>query len=147
MFPPSHPAFSAVATDRVRLTMERGDLDAAARQADDAVALMEREPRFQSSLPVALRMRARVHLRGGKFAEARADAERLVPLVLAETPEGALSATVGVAYLTLGEALAGEGRTAEAKTVLTDAIRHLDDAAGAAHPDAKRARALLARLS
>jgi hypothetical protein len=107
---------------------------------------MEREPRFRSSIAVALRLRATVNTRRGQFALARADAERLVPLVLADAPDGALSATVGVAYLTLGEALAGEGRAADARTALTDAVRHLEDAAGAAHPNARRARELLARL-
>ena len=145
MFPPTHAAFNALAMDRVRLALERGDLPAATRLADDAVRLMESDPKHQASLPLALRHRATVHLKAGRYAPALADVERLLPIVRANVPEGARSSALGNAYLTLAEALAGLGRRAEAATALTEALRHLDDTAGPTHPGTVRARELLAR--
>jgi tetratricopeptide (TPR) repeat protein len=146
MFPPTHAAFNALAMDRVRLALERGDVPAATRLADDTVRLMESDPTHRPSLPLALRHRAMVHLRAGRFAEALGDGERLLPIVRANVPEGARSSSLGIAYLTLGEALAGLGRNAEAKTALTEALRHLDEAAGPTHPGTVQARTLLGRL-
>jgi hypothetical protein len=87
-----------------------------------------------------------VHLRAGRFAEALADVERLMPLVRANVAEGAHSTGLGNAYLALGEALAGLRRATDAKAALTEALRHLEDAGGPAHPGAMRARTLLAGL-
>ncbi len=145
MFPPTHAAFGAIATDRVRLAVELGDLAGAADLADKAVAFMESDPRHTQGVPLALRHRAGVHLRRGRFTDARKDAERLVALVIEAAPAGVLSAGIGGAYLTLGEALAGEQRIADATAALEEALRHLDDAVGAGHPNARRARDLLAR--
>ncbi len=146
MFPPSHAAFTAVATDRVRLALERGDLALATHLANEAVAFMESIPRHHSGIPLALRYRAQVHLRAGRAAAALEDAQRLLPLVRATAPDGARSSGLGAAYLLLGESLAALQRTDEARIALTEAIRHLDDAAGPSHPSALRARQLLARL-
>ncbi len=146
MFPPTHAAFTALAMDRVRLALERGDLPAATRLADEAVRLMESDAKHQGSLPLALRHRATVHLTAGRFAQALSDVERLLPIVRATVPAGATSSGLGNAYLVLGEALAGLGRRAEAKAALTEALRHLDDAAGPTHPGTVRARELLRRL-
>jgi tetratricopeptide (TPR) repeat protein len=107
---------------------------------------MDSDPTHRPSLPLALRHRAMVHLRAGRYAEALGDAERLLPIVRANVPEGTRSSSLGIAYVTLGEALAGLERAAEAKTALTEALRHLDDAAGPTHPGTVRARALLGRL-
>ncbi len=146
MFPPTHAAFTAVATDRVRAALERGDLVLAARLADDGVRFMESDPRLATSLPLALRHRATVHLRAGRYAPALVDIERLLPLVRRSVPEGVLSTGLGNAYLAQGEALAGLGRRDEARTALDDALEHLEDAGGPTHPGTVRARALRGRL-
>ena len=85
-------------------------------------------------------------MKRGRFAKARADAELAIALTRAPLPEGALAGGVGLAQLTLGEALAGERRTAEARAALDAALRHLDVAVGATHPATVRARAVRARL-
>jgi serine/threonine-protein kinase len=145
MFPAGHGAFAAVATDRVRLALARRDLPRALELANDAVAMMESQPKYQASIPVALRRRIDVLLAMGRYADARADAERLVPLVLKAAPGSGPSAIVGSSYLTLGEALAGERRPEEARAALEQARQHLEAAAGPNHPGAVRARELLAR--
>ena len=63
-------------------------------------------------------------------------------------PNPATSRSVlGRAYLALGGALAAAGDATEATVALGDAVRHLDWSVGAGHPDALRARALLAALA
>ena len=142
MFPPGHSAFAAVAIDRVRIPMARGRLDDALRVANDAVSLVESTPRYRGSIPFALRRRAEVLIRLRRFADARIDAERLVAIVDPAHDTGP-SALVGNAYLTLAEALHGEGRDAEARAALNEALRHLEAAAGPDAPGTVRAKALL----
>ncbi len=146
LFPPTHTAFTAVATDRVRAALERGDLERATMLADRAMDFMRSDPRLAPSLPLALRLRAAVHLRTGRYAAALADLEQVLALARATVPDDVLSADLGAAYLALGEALAGLGRRDEARTALDDALRHLEDAGGPTHPGTVKARALRARL-
>ncbi|MCC6991555.1 MAG: tetratricopeptide repeat protein, partial [Acidobacteria bacterium] len=146
VFPPTHAAFTAVATDRVRAALERGDLTRATELADRAVTFMRSDVRLAFSLPLALRLRASVHLRAGRYAEALSDLEQVVPRARQQVPPGMLSASLGGVYAALGEALAGLGRRDEARAALDEALRHLEDAAGPTHPLAVKARVLRARL-
>ncbi|MGE3468722.1 MAG: protein kinase [Vicinamibacterales bacterium] len=146
MFPPTHAAFAAVAIDRVRIALARERVDEASRLADAAVAFMESDPRLGPSIPLALRMRATVRLRAGDVPGAIADAERTLPLVKTDASGGLPSSAVAAAYLTLGEALAAAGRPQDARAALTEALKDTIDAAGAEHPNVKRARAILAGL-
>jgi hypothetical protein len=145
MFPPGHAAFHAVAMDRIRIAEFRGDLEEAARLADRVLAMAEAGER-EGSMPVLLRRRAEINVKRRRFALARTDAERAIPLVLARVPAGEFGGSVGLTYLTLGEALAGEGRPSEARAALASAIRHLDATVGGDHPATRRARKLLAHL-
>jgi serine/threonine protein kinase len=142
MFPPSHAAFAAVATDRVRLAAAQGDLAAAARLADAAVAFVERDPKHAASLPLALRLRAQVALRQQRYGAARTDATRALALVRRRFGDGAPSSVMGGAHLVLAEALAGLGDHAGARAEAAEARRHLDEAVGPDHPNAHRAREL-----
>ncbi|MEZ5294395.1 MAG: protein kinase [Vicinamibacterales bacterium] len=146
MFPPTHAAFATVAIDRVRIALARQRLEEASRLAEAAVAFMESDPRLAGSIPSALRMRALVRLRRGDVPGALADAERALSLVQAATTGRQASTTVALAYLTLGEALAAAGRSEEARAALDESLRATTDAAGADHPNAKRAREVLAGL-
>ncbi|MEZ5418339.1 MAG: tetratricopeptide repeat protein [Vicinamibacterales bacterium] len=146
MFPSTHVAFTAVAIDRARLALERGQLELAARLADETVTAFAAEPRFQvvATAGAAAACARAPHAR--PVRRARADAERLLPLVRARAPEGLASSPVAGARLLLGEALAGLGHTADARAQLTESLRETTDAAGADHPNARRARELLAGL-
>jgi serine/threonine protein kinase len=146
MFDPSHAAFTAVLTDRIRVAEARGNLRDAAALADRAVQWFESDPRHRSSVPLALRRRAQIALLQGRFDQALEDAQRLLPLVLARVPGDAPSASAGVAYVTLGEALASLDRPDEARAALTQGVRHLEAAAGPAHPVAVHATRLLTRF-
>jgi eukaryotic-like serine/threonine-protein kinase len=146
MFPPTHPAFVAVAMDRMRVPEARGDFAGALALADRAVALIEATPGFGSSLGLVLRRRAEVALKLERFAAARADAERAVSLARERAGAGRVSGAVGLAYLALGRANLGEGRAEEARTALSSAIEHLAPTVGADHAECVRARELLARV-
>ena len=145
MFPPGHQAFAAVATDRVRVAVARGDLNHALAVANAAMSLLESHPRYRSSIPLALRRRAEILLELGHFSEARQDAERMVALAAESSPADLPSAGLGTAYLALGEALNGEHRDAEARAALERAITHLEVSLGREHPETTRARWLLQR--
>jgi tetratricopeptide (TPR) repeat protein len=145
MFPPGHQAFAAVATDRVRVSVARGDLDRALEAADAAMTLIESHPRYRSSIPLALWRRVEILLKLGHFTQARRDAERMVALAVQSGPGDAPSAGLGTAYLALGEALAGEHRDAEARAALERALTHLGPSLGSEHPASEHARALLQR--
>lgn len=145
MFPPTHAAFVAVAMDRIRIPEGRGDLRKAVSLTDRAIQLAEGDIRRESYLPQLLRRRAEIHVRMGRFADAGTDAERSIALSREQIPAGSRAAGIGIAYLALGEAHAGEGRWADARTAFTSALEHLEATAGADHPAARRARALLDR--
>jgi hypothetical protein len=107
------------------------------------VALVESDPKYRSSIGPALRRRAEALLRLRRFADARADAERLVAVTIDARPGDGPSSSVGLAYLALGEALIGTGRQAEARPALEQAVANLDAAAGPDFPGTVRARTLL----
>jgi len=146
MFPPAHPAFVAVVMDRIRVPESRGRYQEALALADRAVAFVEATPQSRSSLGITLRRRAEIALKLRRFGAARADAERAVSLALERAGAGRASGSVGLAYLALGQANAGEGRVAEARTALRSAVEHLVPTVGADHAECVRARELLARV-
>lgn len=146
MFAPTHPAFLALAIDRIRLAEVRGDLRDALERADRTMALVEVAGR-RGFLSPLLRRRAEIGVKLHRFDAARADAERAVALGLERIPAGGASGAVGLSYLLLGQALAGEGRVADAHAALTSAIEHMETAMGTDHPEVRRARELRAGLS
>ena len=143
-FAPDYPGLIAIALDRVRIAEAQGDLNEAARLADRALGMTEGNARRQSYVPAILRQRADIYLKMRRFAEARADAARAIAAGLAQLPAGSHSAGLGAAYLTLGEAHAGEGSTDQARAALKTALEHLQSAAGDDHFRTRRARELLA---
>jgi ATP/maltotriose-dependent transcriptional regulator MalT len=140
MFPPSHPAFAAVAIDRVRIALERGDLARAGRLADEALAMVTGDPRHSPARRPVLRLRAELRLRLRQFAEARADADEIV--ALSAGAAGTRSSFAGIGHLLRAQALLGERRTAEARAAAAEAWLHLEPTAGGTHPFSERARAI-----
>ena len=144
-FPPDHPGFLALALDRIRLAKSRGDFVAALDLADRTLASADGTTRRRSYRSAVLRQRAAIHLGLRRFADARTDAEQAITAIRERIGPSALAYPVGESYLTIGEAYAGELRAGDARVALLEALRHLEDAAGADHPLARRARDLLAR--
>ncbi|MFN7976952.1 MAG: serine/threonine-protein kinase [Vicinamibacterales bacterium] len=147
MFPPSHPALVATAIDRIRVFEMRGELDRALTQADMASSLAQGDTRRLGYQRVVRRRRAEILVKLGRFAEAKADAERGLELVAALFPPNALAGAIGMLHVALAEADLGLGDTEGARRALDTAIRHLDETMGPEHPFAVRAHALRAGLT
>jgi eukaryotic-like serine/threonine-protein kinase len=80
----------------------------------------------------------------GRTAAALADARTAVGLARALQRDAPASATTGSALLTLARLQWASGEHAAAEASAREAVRQLDEAAGAQHPDARAARALAA---
>jgi serine/threonine-protein kinase len=146
MFPPAHPAFLAVAMDRIRVPEGRGDLSEALVLADRVIARIEGDAQQRLTLAIMLRRRAEIQLKRRDFAAARRDAGRAAALGVTLVPAGRPAGGIGLSQLLLGEACLGEGRTDEARTALRTALDQLEPTIGANHPRTVRARDLLAGL-
>jgi eukaryotic-like serine/threonine-protein kinase len=143
-FPPTHPAFAAAAIDEIRIAQQRGDPSGALARADRALTLLESQPAFRALLPLALRLRAEVSLSQGHLQSARTDALRILALTREQVSDEAPALTAGAAHLILGEVALAEGKTAEARAALAQAVRRLERSAGPSHTLTRRAKALLA---
>ena len=144
--PPTHVAFSALASERALLAEARGDHVAAARAADAAVAIAEASSQGRELLARGLLRRANLALSRGQVADALTDATRGLELEIARSEAGSLSSILGRAHLTMGQAFEAAARPAEARESLSAAVRHLEFALGADHRDTKAARSMLAGL-
>jgi len=144
--PSDHIAFAALASERAAVALGRGDFSAAAAAADNAVAIAEASRQARDALPRMLLRRANVALAAGRMAVATTDATRALALEQAMSEPGSRTSRLGRCYLALGEAHRAEGRSAEARATLADAIAHLEPSLGADHVLTVRARELLAAL-
>jgi tetratricopeptide (TPR) repeat protein len=145
-YPSGDFMFAVIASDRSLQAEGVGDLPEALRFADEAVKLDEdcvkagRPGAY--ALPRMLTHRSVLHLQGHDYGKARADAERALGLLQARAEPGTFSAYAGRAYLALGHALAGQGKSDEARSAFRSAADHLHHALGGDHPDTRAARQL-----
>ena len=114
---------------------ERGDVEAEATRS---------QPQYLRRM---LRARSEVSLLAHRSGPAAADAERAVRMELDALDPGAVSSSVGLAYLSLGEALRAQGKREEALGALLSAARHLRPTVGERHRSARRAAGLVASLT
>ncbi len=144
--PPTHVAFSALASERALLEEARGDIAAAATAADRAVAIAEASSQGRELLARGLLRRASLDLARDRVDEALNDATRGLALEVARSEAGSLSSILGRAHLTMGRVFHAAARPAEARESLSEAARHLEFALGAEHRDTQAARSILAAL-
>jgi serine/threonine-protein kinase len=142
VWPPDHSGFAALALQQSALSQARGQFAVALEAANRAVAIVEPYP-DRVGLPRVYLRRADVLLHLRQYARARADAERALALFRQGVGPGLASCEIGRASLLLAQALAAEGREADARQALAAAIEHLG-AFPPDHPDVKRAAQLLA---
>jgi len=81
-----------------------------------------------------------VNLRAGRFDQAAADARRELELERKATGDDGDYSGVGRAYLMLGRALDGEGKTEEARAAFEAALEQLEPSLGTDHPKTREAR-------
>lgn len=145
-FPPDHMMFGLLASAQAVLASERGDPKHALLLADRAVAILEHsiEAKGQGAdlLPAVLLRRATVELAAQNPVQAEADAARALAQLQAAGQPGAFSSYIGIAYLKLGFALAGQGKAEQARDAYRSAAEHLEKTVGPDHPDRQAARRL-----
>ena len=148
MLPPGHYAFARVGVERALLAEARGDIAGAGASLDRALEVLEANVRTHQQGGFAradvLRHRADLNLKLGRLAEAQHDAEQSLELLNEQQGPGLLSANVGRAYLSLGQALEAQGRTSDAQRAFAAAVAQLEPTLGPEHPVTGQARALAA---
>ena len=144
--PPGHFAFASLASERSLIAQQQGDLGAAQRLADAAIALVEQGAQRGKSgaefLPILLTRRSSIEESAGRSARAESDARRALALQRAQERPGDYSSYTGEAYLALARALRGEGKIGDARAAARLAAEQLRKAVGADHPDTRAAEAL-----
>ncbi len=145
--PKGHYAFATLAAERAMIASDRGDIPAAVRLANEAVAILDAA--IQSGgegafhLPTFLTCRSVIELEAGNLNLAVADANRAVRVQSAAQPD-TFSNKLGYAYLALGRALQAQGKNEEARVAFRSAAEHLQSTLGPDHPDTRSARQLAA---
>jgi serine/threonine-protein kinase len=145
--PPGHYAFASLASAQSLNALVKGDIEAAAKLADEAVSIDEAaissggEGVF--TLPTLLINRSEVELAASRPDRAAADASRALDLLQSRAKPGAFSSGQGCAFLALGRALQSQGKQIEARAAFRSASEHLQNTLGPNHPDARSARQLV----
>ncbi len=144
--PAGHYAFASLASDRSLNALAKGDVPAAVRLADQAVAIAEAAIKAGGEGAVLLRMlltrRSAIELAAHRPGDSAADAARALSLLQAAAEPGTFSSTMGHAYLALASALEAQGKGNEARAAARSAAEQLQNALGPDHPDTRSAQHL-----
>jgi eukaryotic-like serine/threonine-protein kinase len=144
--PPGHYAFASISCGRGLIALDNHDLPAALRLMDEAVAIIQAAVKAGNGggylLPSMYTNRSAIDLALGRTRDAEADAAQALAAVHADDNSSDVSSKVGRAYLAQARALAAQGKSAEARTAASQALRHLQGSLGPAHPDAQSAQQL-----
>jgi eukaryotic-like serine/threonine-protein kinase len=139
-----HPAKLRATAVQARLDLEEDRAADAHRALTGLIDAVRSRGTAEGFMAMALRLRAEAALALGRPADARADAD--MALAIAQRRQGGkpFSGDTGMALLALGLAQRAAGQAVEARPILEQAVEHLSQTAGPHHPDAERARRLLA---
>jgi tetratricopeptide (TPR) repeat protein len=144
--PAEHYAFASLADRRARISLEENKFDAAAKESDRAVAILEAAIKAGGEgaflLPVLLTDRSDINRAANRLDAAAQDADRAIQLLQASVEPGSYSRKMGLARLALARALEAEHKTAEARSQARQAADQLEKSLGADHPNARAAREL-----
>jgi tetratricopeptide (TPR) repeat protein len=144
--PPGHLAFTALATERSSLALERGDLSSAMQESNHALAIAEASIKAgrggDDYLSSVLVPRSEIERLRGRTDDAIADATQAVNILQREVDPGKSSSYLGHAYLTLGRALQVQGKSVEATAAFRSTAENLQTTLGPDHPDTRSARKL-----
>jgi serine/threonine-protein kinase len=144
--PPGHVAFGAIPRGYANVSLARGDVQGALEYTNKAFPIYEASIKATGAgteaIPVLLGRRAEFERRLGRIDSAVADVNQALSLVRPRVPSGAFSIVLGRLELTLGRALAAQGKTADAHAAFAAAVQQLDGTVGPDHPDTKAAREL-----
>jgi serine/threonine-protein kinase len=140
--PPSHGIFAGLALQRALNAKAAGDLSAAWKLSNQAVAIVEASIRVRGThiMPSFLVYRSEIALQLGRSNDAEADASRALSILRKGEQSQAPSGNLGRAYLTLGRALEAQARHVEARAAFRSAAENLRSAFGPDHPDTQSAQ-------
>ncbi len=143
LLPPGHLTFALLSAERAVVARERGDLQVARAQVDDAIRVAERANQRGNAgpvyVPMLLTYRADFELAAQQFSSAEADLERALDLLLAGAQPGEYSMHVGRAELILARVLSAEGKAAGAHREARLALEQLTRSEGMDHPETRAA--------
>jgi serine/threonine protein kinase/tetratricopeptide (TPR) repeat protein len=143
--PRGHYAFASITMLRALLTQAHGDLHGALMGANSAASILEANiaagQQTGGYLPTVLRRRAEIEQALGRYTEAERDARRAIELLHSQVEPGEPNAGVGLAYLSLAQALNAEGRNDDAQRAFASASEQLEPTLGVDHPATRQARA------
>ncbi len=146
--PPGHYAFAALAAERAANALQRGDIPAALKFADQAVAIDEAAIRNGGDgmfyLPSLLMRRSKIDLEAGRLDQASSDASRALYQLQRAAQRGTFSSAIGHAYLILGHTLRSQKKDNEARAAFQLAAEHLQKTLGSNHVDTRLAQQLAA---
>jgi serine/threonine protein kinase len=144
--PATHYAFASLADRRARISLEENNLDAAIRQSDRAVALIEATIKAGNEgafiRPVLFMDRSEIERAANRLDEAARDADRAIELLGATVQPGSYSRKLGLAHLARARALAAQHKTAEAREAALYAAEQLEKSSGADLAETRAARDL-----
>lgn len=144
--PSGHVGFGALASEKALLAQAQGELAAALKFSDEAVAVAEalsQGGRLGADyLPVFLTRRSGVQLALHHFEQAESDAVRALSLAREPSQPPVFSSKVGRAELALAQALAAQGKREESRAAASSALEELAQTVGPSHPDSRQARQL-----
>jgi serine/threonine-protein kinase len=144
--PPTHYAFASVADRRAVILLEKNDLDAAIRQSDRALALIDAIVKAGNEgafiRPALFMDRSEIDRAANRFDAAIRDADQAIELLGATLEPGSYSRKMGLAHLARARALAARHSMDEARKEALYAAAQLEKSAGAGLPEARAARVL-----
>jgi tetratricopeptide (TPR) repeat protein len=144
--PTGHIAFATLASNRALIARANGDLQAALKHANEAVAISEAAMKAGrlggDYLPVFLTRRSEIELQLNHPGSAESDAARGLSILQASAQAGMFSSTLGHAYFVFGRAMLAQGKRDEAHTAFLLAAQHLQSTLGLDHSDTRSARQL-----
>src|SRR5262249_55049864 len=127
--PPGHYAFASVMVERAGLADARGDHLGAVRMATQAIEMDEATIKSggqgKQMLPMLFSRRSKFQVGLGRPDDAVADARHALDLWKELEKPGVASTIIGRGYLTLGRALAAQGKPEEAKAAFRSAAENL----------------------
>jgi tetratricopeptide (TPR) repeat protein len=143
--PRGHYAFASIAMLRALLAQAHGDLHRALMGADSAASILEANiatgQQTGGYLPTVLRRRSDIERELRRYADAERDARRAIELLQSQVEPGEPNASVGLAYLSLAQALTAQGRNDDAQRAFASAAEQLEPTLGPDHAATRQARA------
>jgi serine/threonine protein kinase/tetratricopeptide (TPR) repeat protein len=144
--PATHYAFASLADRRALILLDENQLDAATRESDRALTLLEATVKAGNEgafiRPTFFMDRSDIDRAANRLDEAVHDADRAIELLGATVESGSYSRKLGLAHLARARALAAQHRSDEVRKEALYAAAQLEQSSGADLPEARTAREL-----